>query len=235
MASERSNIVPALILGLSLLAGLAYFGNRYYQARLIDRTVTVKGLAEKEVKANLGSWTLRARAEASTFTEINEELGRQTSLIEEFLREQGFEREEFRQSNISIYGTQMNDRSRGYSGEVEYKVHTGKVDLLEEVSGKLSLMIDKGVALSGDSWSTRPQYYFTEINEVKSGLLRDATRAALQSAEEFAKNSNATVGDIQSAHQGVITLKPGNHSDDQHEFYKNKIVRVVTTIRYYIN
>jgi hypothetical protein len=89
--------------------------------------------------------------------------------------------------------------------------------------------------MSGDRWSTRPRFFFTDINSVKPQLLAESTQAARRSAEEFAKNSGAEVGMIKYARQGILSLIPASRINEPEEYHKDKIVRVVSTFDYYLN
>ena len=121
-----------------------------------------------------------------------------------------------------------------YTANLQISVSTDKVDILDNVSGQVNQLIDKGVSLTGDRWLTRPRYFFTNINDIKPELLAEATQAALKSAKEFAANSGEKVGGIRRANQGIISLIPSNRVNDSEEFFLNKIARVVTSIDYYI-
>ena len=62
---NRSMTAPAIIVGVCLLIGLAlggyFIGTGAARFKSDIRTVTVKGLVEKEVKADQAIWTLRFR------------------------------------------------------------------------------------------------------------------------------------------------------------------------------
>ena len=59
---DKQSPSAALILGLCIGIGLAlagwFVGDALYQARAAERLVTVKGLAERQVKADLAIWPI---------------------------------------------------------------------------------------------------------------------------------------------------------------------------------
>ena len=71
----RSGVLPAVIVGLCLVIGLSvagYFvGRGGLRFRSDARTVTVKGLVEREVKADQAVWTLGLRRASETLQDAH--------------------------------------------------------------------------------------------------------------------------------------------------------------------
>lgn len=232
---SRNFIPAALILGIAVIVASWIFGNKFYESRFSDRYVSVKGLAEMDVKATLASWTLESRIDGPSFENVKQEVNSQSSTITKWLQEKGFNKAEIKIEDVSVSRNYYQQGQPPFNGSVRVSLQTKNVDLLEEVSGMTTELLDQGVFLSGDRWSNRPRYYFTGVNDIKPELLREATKAALESAEQFAENSGAQVGDIKYANQGIILLLPGNRIEESHEYYKDKIARVVASLDYYID
>ncbi len=229
------NLIPsALILGIAVVLASWIFGNKFYESRFSDRYVSVKGLAEMDVKATLASWTLESRMDGPSFETVKREVNSQANTIFKWLQGKGFQKTEIKIEDVSVSRNYYQQGQPPFNGSVRVSLQTENVDLLEEVSGMTTELLDQGVFLSGDHWSNRPRYYFTGVNDIKPELLADATKAALVSAQQFAENSGAKVGDIKYANQGIILLLPGNRIEESHEFYKDKIARVVASLDYYI-
>lgn len=231
---SRNFIPAALILGIAVILASWIFGNKFYKSRFADRHVSVKGLAEMDVKATLASWTLESRIDGPSFETVKQEVTSQANTISDWLQEKGFRKPEIKIEDVSVTRNYYQQGQPPFNGTVRVSLQTENVDLLEQVSGMTTELLDQGVFLSGDRWSNRPRYYFTGVNDIKPELLREATKAALESAEQFAENSGAEVGDIKYANQGIIVLKPGNRIEESHEYYKDKIARVVASLDYFI-
>lgn len=232
---SRNFIPAALILGIAIVVASFIFGNKFYDSRFADRYVSVKGLAEMEVKATLASWTLESRIDGPSFATVKQEVSSQAQTISNWLQGKGFNSQEIKIEDVSVTRNYYQAGQPPFNGSVRVSIQTENVDLLEDVSGLTTELLDQGVFLSGDRWSNRPRYYFTGVNDIKPQLLADATKAALVSAEQFAENSGSEVGNIKFANQGIIVLLPGNRIEESHEFYKDKIARVVASLDYYLD
>lgn len=90
MAEGRIGIVPALILA----AGIGFAGVQVAQGierfRMAERTLTVKGLAERDVKSDFAVWTLAFRRAENEFGRVQQALTADRERVLVFLREQGF-------------------------------------------------------------------------------------------------------------------------------------------------
>ena len=76
----------------------------------------------------------------------------------------------------------------------------------------------------GFTW--RPiEYIFTGLNDLKPSMIEEATKNAREVAEKFARDSDASVGKIRTARQGLFTINDRDENTPQ-----IKTVRVVTTI-----
>ncbi len=231
----KANNVPAsIILGAAFVLGMWSFGHRFLQAKKYDQFVSVKGLAEQQVRADQGAWVIQAAYAGNDLEFLKKKISDQVKIIRSWLRAKGFADDEMKVEELSLLQNIYGQAQARYSGNLQVSVSSTKVDLLSAVSGEVNELIDQGVALAGDRWVTRPRYYFTQINEIKPSLLAEATQAALRSAEEFAENSGATVGGIKRARQGIISLIPSNRVNESEEFYPDKIARVVSSIDYFI-
>ncbi len=231
----KANSVPgSLILGISFVLGMTIFGAQYQSTKKANQYVSVKGLAEREVEADRGSWIISAANAGDDLERLKMNLNAQTVGIKSWLYEKGFDSSEVKVAELSLLQNIYGQAQARYSANLQISVSTDKVQLLNQASGEVNRLIERGVTLSGDRWLTRPRYFFTRINEVKPALLAESTQAALRSAEEFAQNSGAKVGEIRRASQGIISLIPANRVSESEEFYLKKIARVVSSIDYYI-
>ena len=80
-----------------------------------------------------------------------------------------------------------------------------------------------------------PRFIFRGLNEIKPEMLAEAITNARQGADEFAKASGQSVGDIKYAYQGVFQILPRDEGLPIPEWsQQNKRVRVVSTVDFYL-
>jgi uncharacterized protein len=241
---EQANAIKLATAGLvaaGLAAGGFFAGQGLVESRLGFRTVTVKGLAEREVKADLGFWPVRFTATGPTLEAARQSLEASETAVSAFLREKGFPA-----SALQVQGIQVEDRianlyQSGGSPDARFVltetllVRSTEVDKLAEASRDIGGLLRAGVVFSGDSYSGGPSFTFTGLNAMKGELLAEATERAREAAAEFAKESGARVGAIQTANQGIISIEPAVEIPNSNaDAQIDKKVRVVTTITYFL-
>lgn len=234
-------VVAALLLALGIGAAGWFVGTSLVESRQPLRVVTVKGLSERAVQANLGFWPIRFVATGATLEDARASLERSESAVQTFLADRGFAEDE-----IQVQSVLVEDRAAGYnagSTPDEFRfvltedmlVTTDKVLELAEASRSVADLLRQGVVFSADAYSAGASFVFTGINDLKSEMLTEATQRAKETAEQFATESGAKVGAIQTANQGVFEILPAVEiPNDRPEKQIDKKVRVVSTITYFL-
>ncbi len=228
-------LIAALILALGSLAGGIFIGRGMMNFRMADRSVTVKGLAEKDVQADLAVWTIRFKAAGDGLVEVQASIERDRDTIVAFLKAQGIDAAAITIGRLDVtdmYAQQYRPENIGHrfiiAGSVG--VRSDQVDLIAQLSQRTGELVRKGVILEGYSG---PQYVFTQLNAIKPAMLALATANARAAAEQFAKDSGSRVGSIRRANQGVfrIMARDGIAGGNEAEQIQKK-VRVVSTVDY---
>ena len=89
----------------------------------------------------------------------------------------------------------------------------------------------RGIAIRGsEEYNSKVEFLFVNINAIKPGMIEEATVNARKAAEQFAKDSSSRVGAIRRATQGAIQVNDRDSSSPH-----RKIVRVVTTVDYFVD
>jgi hypothetical protein len=237
----RTSLV--ILLAAALLAtgiGLAgwFTAEGLREARTGDRFVTVKGLAEREVKADLALWPMRFVATSNALDEAQAKSRADAEAIVAFLTEAGIGRDE-----IAVQSLEVTDLlAQAYrSGPVESRfivtqtlmVRSGDVDRIAAASQNVGDLVARGVVLSGEGQAAGPAFVFTGLNAIKPDMIAQATRDARAAGEQFAADSGSRLGGIRSASQGLFQILPRDAAPGEMESRQiNKTVRVVTTIEY---
>ena len=239
--STFGNIVSAGLIALGVASAGFLAGEGLVKSRLGFRTVTVKGLAEREVKADLGFWPLRFVATGPSLEEARGRLEAAQAAVEGFLQSKGFTAADYAVQNI-----QVEDRLAGYNAQgtpedtrfvltEDILVKSADVLKLADAAKSVGDILKAGVVFSSDSYNAGPSFIFTKVNDLKGEMLTEATKRAREAAEKFAQESGASVGDIQNANQGIIEINPAVAiPNDRPEKQIDKNVRVVTTITYFL-
>lgn len=233
-----SLLIPSA--ALVLAAAVAAFG--FLQSKRADRFVTVKGVAERDVEADLVVWPVAVSVTADDLGSAQRSLNAALGQVERFLAEFGVD-----SAAVSRQGTQVTDRlaerySRLEPGQLRYivsatlSVRSEDLEAVDAAYEAVGRLIEAGVPLSspGGYGELRPTYVFTRLNEVKPGMIADATASAREAAEQFALDSGSRLGGIRRANQGVFEILPRTPGIPE-AFERSKQVRVVSTIEYYLD
>ncbi|MDH6312957.1 hypothetical protein M2137_001742 [Parabacteroides sp. PFB2-10] len=235
MEKSYGNLVAGLFvaigiiaLGLSLKSGIKGFIQK-------ERVVSVKGLAEKEVPADRVIWPLTYKEIGDNLSVLYNNMEKKNNTIISFLKANGIEEGEITVAAPEIIDMQA---ERYGNNQVPYRynvtsvltVTSSKVDLVRKLMTSQSDLLKEGIAISGGDYRYTTQFLFTKLNEVKPGMIEEATKNARATAQKFAEDSDSKLGKIRSASQGQFSI---SDRDANTPYIKN--IRVVTTIDYYLN
>ena len=226
-------LYPAAILALGM-AAMGYeiaSGIRDFKAQ--DRTVTVKGLSERDVPANKVTWPLVYKELGNDPVQMYRTLEEKNQKVVAFLKGGGITDDE-----ISVNPPTISDRQAdNYGNEImtyRYKaksvitVTSTNVDKVRQLISRQADLMKEGIALVTPEYDSSPvTYEFTGLNEVKPEMVEEATRNARLTAEKFASDSDCRLGKINSASQGQFTIED---RDATTPYIKH--IRVVNTIQY---
>ena len=235
----KTPILASLIIAGSVILGGFFPGYFYYKTSFDMRTVRVKGLAEKDVSANLALWHIRFQAANNMLGQAKTDIEHQEKILRAFLEKAGFTDNEILVQGLSMqdaYADAYRDKntiSARYTLTQTWTVRSAQVDLVNTTHAQIGDLVAQGVNFS--TYGNAVSYLFTGLNEIKPIMLKEATHNARQAADEFALNSGAKVGKIKSASQGVFSILPREEIPDQSEQEQiHKKVRVVSTVEYFL-
>lgn len=237
----NSKFAASIVLAIGLFLAGFFPGFYYYQAKINSNFVTVKGLAEMDVRADLAVWNLKFVVTNDNLQVGQQEIARQRSIIYAFLQKQGLSAQEISEGRIETTDLLANpyrgnnDMTSRYIISQALTVRSSNVDLVEKSLRNNGDLVAQGIVLDGQAYSAPVSYIFTKLNEVKPQMLEEATKNAEAAAQEFAKSSNSKVGRIRRASQGVFSILPRVQTPDASETQQiDKQVRVVSTIEYWL-
>ena len=194
--------------------------------------MAVKGLCEREVKADKVTWSL-------TYKEIGNDPSAMYDLLEQknrkvvaFLKSAGIKDDE-----ISINPAEIADRQAdNYGNEImnyRYKaksvitVTSNNIDQVRQLMRRQAELMKQGIAIVSEEYSNNVTYEFTGLNRIKPEMVQEATKNARATAQKFADDSGSKLGDIRSAQQGQFSIE---NRDNNTPYIKR--IRVVNTMEY---
>jgi hypothetical protein len=222
--------LKVVVLGLAVVLAGYFIGNMHKTGKQYDRYVQVKGLSEREVKADLAVWPINIVLTGNDLATLKGQLEKQNEDVYQFFVKQGFEPDEITRGMVNItdananqYNNAQNNRFR-YVAQSDFTVRTREIEKLQKALEASLELMSKGIVLgSKNQW--RPiEYVFTGLNELKPPMIEEATKNAREVAEKFARDSNSEVGEIRIARQGLFSINDRDQNTPQ-----IKIVRVVST------
>lgn len=227
------------ILGISIFLGLSSLGYFLVEGvktyKQFDRSVTVKGLSQKEFKANIVLWPIKFAVASNDLNDLNKQIESNKKTIIEFLKENGIMEDEWTipapSINDKLANSYSNENMRfRYSANQTINVYSKNVELVRSAILNISILNKKGILFRVNDYDSKAQYFFTNLNEVKPIMIEEATRKAREVALKFAKDSNSKLGKIKKARQGQFSIS----SRDQNTQHIKR-VRVVSTVEYYLD
>ena len=219
--------VAIVILGFALKAGIDNFSNR-------DRVVTVRGLCEKEVRANKVTWPIVTKEMGNDLTTIYNRIQSTNAVIVDFLKSNGIAESEFSVNPPQVYDAAA-DRYGNQNIVYRYQVTnvvvvtSDKIDAVRALMEKQTSLLQKGIAVVAGDYNYQTSYEYTDLNSIKPEMIAEATRNAREAADKFAADSQSRLGKIKTARQGQFTIED---RDQYTPYIKN--IRVVTSIDYYL-
>lgn len=238
----RSGPMMTAVVVLSLGIALAgwWIGDGFRDGRTSDRYVTVKGLSEREVEADVALWPLRYVAADNSLPAAQRAIDQSRAAVLEFLAGHGIEA-----ADVQVQGLEVEDRQArmyggGDAGQPRYSVQqalmvrTDDPSEIRSASQAVGELVQAGVALSaGGGYGGGPTYVFTRLDDHKPDMIAEATASARQAAEKFAEDSGARLGGIRRANQGVFQILPRDQAPGISESSQpEKTLRVVSTVEY---
>lgn len=236
-----SRTIPALLLAIGIAAGGWLAGQGFMKARSIDRSVTVKGIAERDAQADMAIWPLRLSAASDDLGQAQQRLERDLATIRAFLLRHDLDPEAATLQAFSVSDAKTNQYGNGPGAGSRFVINQTLVVRSTEparvraASEKVGELVAAGVVLSsgGDYGAGGPTYVFSGLNDLKPEMIADATARAREAAEQFARDSKSRLGSIRRANQGVFEILPRDQAPGMSQDSQiDKTVRVVATVEY---
>lgn len=230
----------AFFLGAFIFIGLAALGFLLGKAAIdfkqYERSVTVKGLSEREYDADVVIWPIQFTAADNDLESLYVSIDRSTSRIRTFLAEKGVSSEAITLSTPAITDKSAQQYGGGARPEYRYTalqtvtVYSHDIASVRAIMSSLSELGKEGIVFTGGDYQSQTEYIFTRLNEVKPEMVEEATRKAREVAQKFATDSDSKLGKIKRASQGQFSISARDKNNPH-----IKKLRVVSTVEYYLS
>ena len=243
---ERGTLGAIILAGGVALAG-AFVAIGVSQVRSTDRYVTVKGVAEREVRADVAVWPLHVVGASNDLSAAQAELVRSINGVRAFLVRNGIDTTQVELTGFGVHDAQAqmyggpNAPTNRFIVRQTLLVRSTEPDRVLTASQRIGELASIGVVVSSGAGGeyggqgSGPTFLFTKLNDIKPAMIAEATTRAREAAEQFARDSRSDLAGIRKANQGIFEITgreqaPGVSSDGQ----VAKIVRVVSTVEYFL-
>lgn len=241
-------VISVAIVVSAALGGLL-IGRSIERFNREDRSISVKGFAEREVKSDLAVWALKVSVPSENLTQGSTEIENAKNKIIGFLNRNGIQEQEISQKEMQVTDRTANEYNPNPNAPrfiltKTILVRSGNVDNVFKVSQMTDELVRAGVVMSSQTdWqNTGVSFVFTGLNDIKPAMLAEATQNAKQAAEEFCNQSETELGKLKRATQGFFSIVDrddinssqgdGGYSSGRRDVFKK--VRVVVSVEYSI-
>lgn len=217
-------VIAAFVLGWALKMPVSAL-------KQYDRTVSVRGLATKEVKADYAIAPFSYGVLGNDLQDLYRDIQRKNAFVIDYLRSCGIPEEDITVAAPSLNDRRSWDNNSGYNYEMTsiVTVGTSAVDAVLKARMDQGQLMEKDICIATDNWQYATTYSFNGLNDIKPAMIEEATKNAREAAQKFADDSDSRLGKIKSATQGQFSIES---RDSNTPYIKN--VRVVTYVDFYL-
>ncbi|WP_313804008.1 SIMPL domain-containing protein [Sphingobium sp.] len=219
------------LLAFGVVSGGYLLGDGLKRARAADRSVTVRGLAEKNVTADLATWSISYAATGFDLPAVRAEIDNNTRELRAYFASLGFKADALTPTGAGV-NQYINNGVNTITITQRMLLRTTDIARAQRAVAQQFDLVRRGVTLQEGSGM---RYSFTRLNDIKPPMVAAATRDARAAAEQFARDSGASVGGIKSATQGYFSIEARDGEADGASDTPYKKVRVVTTVDFYLD
>ncbi|MCI0437300.1 MAG: SIMPL domain-containing protein [Gemmatimonadetes bacterium] len=243
MDVKERGFAAAVVVSIGIVIAGAFIGWGFLRGRQADRFVTVKGVSEREVRADLALWPIRLVVTDDNLGAAQDQLARSTASVFSFLARHGVDTAQVELQDLSVTDQLANrygERGAGprYIVNQTVMVRSSEPDVVFAASQSMGELVAADVPITSglEFGPGGPVFLFNGLNELKPAMIAEATASAREAAEQFAADARARLGGIRQANQGVFVILPRDQVPGIREEQQIvKIVRVVATLEYLLD
>ncbi len=213
MNNKNYLLLPALILGISLVLSTIILAGFWSRRAKANQTITVTGSAKRIINSDIGIMRGNLQATGATAEEAYKLLQAQRPTLFAYLKQQGFDEKSINQNTINLnpiyehtsQGFQTN-RILEYNANQQIEVKSNDVAKIKRISLDITSLVNQGVNFA----VFPPEYYYSKLADIKIEIQADAAKDALNRAQKIASATGSSLGPISNARMGVLQITPVN-------------------------
>ena len=233
-------IITATILSFGLIISAALISNAIYNSDRSQSRITVKGVAEKRVKADKAIINIIFSTSNTKLEDAQSNIAGKEKAVLDILKSLELKENEYQINNIKVQ-PKFSERQQ----ERETKILS--YDVMQSIA-----VIPKNIEKSDEIYQKlqelkitfnnieiiKPEYYIISIEKYKKDLLISATENAEMRAIEMLKVNKNEIGRLENMTQGQFEVLPDKedtkhvNDDELNQMYKK--LRSVVTVTYLI-
>jgi hypothetical protein len=199
-------IVSAVIIALALGVGLTQVGTGF--ATRAGNGITVTGSAKTSAVADNAVWTLSVSLSSPTVGAAVKKVDADVAALSSYLTQGGIAADALTLGAVSTYANEeyVNGNSTGrilsYRASRDVTVRTSDVQLVSKLSQGIGSLLGTGINVNNYG----PQYYISNLPELRPELMSEAMKDAKLRAESLTKAVGSSLGSLANVKAGPIQI-----------------------------
>lgn len=212
--------INSLIIALAVILAALSFSHAIQNRNKANNSISVTGLGSKDFVSDLIVWSGSFTRKNMNLKDAYAQLDADRENIRKYLLSKGIKPEQVVFSAVVIEkefenvneGNGYNVRSvfTGYKLRQNVTIESHEVDRIEDISRQVTELINSGI----EFYSDPPQYYYTQLKELKIQMIAEATKDAQTRAQKIAENAGGKIGRLKRADLGVFQIVAQNSAEE---------------------
>ena len=206
----------AVVIAVALILATAIGGWFFVKGKRGDQTITVTGSARKRITSDLVIWRSAITYQSPVLSEAYRSLAEAVPKVKAYLVSKGIAENQITVSSISsqtLHGRSSDGMETseitGYSLRQELSVRSTDVQKIGQIAREATELINQGILIE----SMAPEYYYTQLSNLKIEMLSEAAKDAKVRAEQIAQSTGSSIGSVRTARMGVLQITAADSNE----------------------
>jgi len=214
--TRSGTFMGAVVIAVALIIATAIGGWFFVKGKRGDQTITVTGSARKRITSDLVIWRSAISYQSPVLSEAYRSLAEAVPKVKAYLVSKGIAENQITVSSISsqtLHGRSSDGMETseitGYSLRQELSVRSTDVQKIGQIAREATELINQGILIE----SMAPEYYYTQLSNLKIEMLSEAAKDAKVRAEQIAQSTGSSIGSVRTARMGVLQITAADSNE----------------------